>query len=315
MGKTIKKTYAEAYKDFYLSGYELLDSEYTNYEFKMKCIDAYGYLYSLSYSDIARKCNYNKFHKSNKYTIENIKHFINLNLKNVEIVEGQEWVSAHVKLTFNCLIHNDTFNCSWSNFKQGKGCPICGMEARIEKLSFDDECWVSKIAVIHPDIKILEINKEGRVGRRVLVSLSKCLKCGHIWKSQIGNLMSGCGCFVCSLDNRSGENHPLWNPNLTQEDRIVSRQYPEYCQFTKDCLRLSNWTCDITGKRGSELVVHHLNGYHWYKRGRTDVNNAVVICKELHSEFHLKKNYGNKNNTEDQYYKFKATKLKQLEKQ
>ena len=57
--------------------------------------------------------------------------------------------------------------------------------------------------------------------------------------------------------------------------------------------------CQKCGKRQGDINAHHLNGYHWYKEGRTDVNNGVTLCSCCHKEFH--EIYNNRNNTKEQY--------------
>ena len=86
-------------------------------------------------------------------------------------------------------------------------------------------------------------------------------------------------------ENVRGENHPRYNPNLTDEERIVNRDYKEYIEFVKEVLKRDNYTCLLTGQVGKrDLAVHHLNGYNWCKEGRTDINNGVTL-KKMGSRF------------------------------
>lgn len=104
-------------------------------------------------------------------------------------------------------------------------------------------------------------------------------------------------------ENIRGESHPSWNPNLTEEDRDNWRNIEGYKDFIKTVLRRDNYTCQLSGQIGGNLVVHHLNGYNWYKEGRIDPNNAIALSEELHKLFH--KLYGKGNNTKDQFEEFK----------
>ena len=99
------------------------------------------------------------------------------------------------------------------------------------------------------------------------------------------------------------------------------------------CLQNSNYTCDISGIQGRDLEVHHLinftdlvnetfqelnlpikKSYLDYTpeqllqivetlQSKHDINTGVVILKKYHKQFHHI--YGTKNNTKEQYEKFK----------
>lgn len=97
----------------------------------------------------------------------------------------------------------------------------------------------------------------------------------------------------------SGENHPNWNPNLTQEERAIQRKYPEYTDFIKRVLKRDNYTCRCCEKHDETLQAHHLNGYDWCVEQRTDEINGVTLCESCHKNFHSIYGYGN--NTREQF--------------
>ena len=99
------------------------------------------------------------------------------------------------------------------------------------------------------------------------------------------------------------ENHPNWNPNLTDEEREKGRHIEGYDDFIKQVLERDDYTCQITGKRGGKLEIHHLNCFSDFKEERTDMNNGITLSKEIHKLFH--KIYGNKHNTKEQFEEFK----------
>ena len=104
-------------------------------------------------------------------------------------------------------------------------------------------------------------------------------------------------------ENRKGENHYNWNPNLTDEDRQDRRLIEGYNDCRKQVFERDNYTCQITGIKGGKLVMHHLNSYNSDKEHRTDVNNCITLLKEVHKLFH--KEYGYGNNTKEQFEEFK----------
>lgn len=100
----------------------------------------------------------------------------------------------------------------------------------------------------------------------------------------------------------SGEKHPRWNPRLTKEERIKRRNITEWVQFRNDCLKNTNYTCQLTQKRGISLAVHHLDGWAKFPDKRYSKTNIIVINKDLHDKFH--KIYGKVDFTKDDFFKF-----------
>lgn len=100
----------------------------------------------------------------------------------------------------------------------------------------------------------------------------------------------------------SKENHPNWNPNKTDEERGIQRNYPEYTEFIKKVLKRDNYTCRCCGKQNDDMEVHHLNGYDWCIEQRTDETNGVTLCKSCHKNFHSI--YGKGRNTREQFYEW-----------
>ena len=110
----------------------------------------------------------------------------------------------------------------------------------------------------------------------------------------------------------SGENNGNYNPNLTDEERIIGRNYKEYYDFIKKVQIRDDYTCKCCGKRGGhDLEVHHLNGYDWCKEGRVDVKNGILLCKKCHKNFHSI--YGKGANTKEQFDKWLGQVVKNID--
>lgn len=111
-------------------------------------------------------------------------------------------------------------------------------------------------------------------------------------------------CADCSLKLfRTGENHYLWNQNITKEEREFGRRtIPGYIEFLKSVLARDNYTCQCCGEHNCKLDVHHLDGYDWCKEKRCDITNGVTLCKTCHKNFHSI--YGRGKNTKKQYEKW-----------
>ena len=98
----------------------------------------------------------------------------------------------------------------------------------------------------------------------------------------------------------SKENAYNWNPNLTDEERIIRRNTSEKTEFVKKALIRDNYTCQCCNKSlNHDGVVHHLNGWDNFKEQRYDVQNGITLCETCHKNFHSKYGYGN--NTKEQF--------------
>lgn len=103
------------------------------------------------------------------------------------------------------------------------------------------------------------------------------------------------------LHSPKGENHPRYNPNLTNEDREDRRNSPYYNEWIRQIYKKDGYVCRCCGKN-SGFNAHHLNGYNWDKEHRFDVNNGITLCEDCHKEFHSLYGYGD--NTIEQFREF-----------
>lgn len=108
--------------------------------------------------------------------------------------------------------------------------------------------------------------------------------------------------------SRYEKNNPNYNLNKTDEERAAQRCLEGYEHWRVSVFNRDNYSCVCCGNKGGNLNAHHLDGYHWCKEKRTDINNGVTLCESCHKEFH--KQYSNNNNTKEQFINFMMNKLK-----
>lgn len=160
--------------------------------------------------------------------------------------------------------------------------------------------------------KLLVIEQGKHVGDKI-AWVCKC-ECGNITEVSGDHLKSGgtrsCGCI---RDELVGENHPNYNPNKTDEERLKKRYIlgkHTIDEFRNKVYQRDEYTCRVCGQVGGTLNAHHLNGWNWATDKRFDVSNGVTLCEECHVKFH--KTYGKGNNTKEQFEEYKNKRLKQL---
>lgn len=100
----------------------------------------------------------------------------------------------------------------------------------------------------------------------------------------------------------SGKLNHNYNHNITDEERQVGRNYPEYKEWRQVVYKRDSYICQICGKEGGNLNAHHLEGYTDNPELRTTLSNGITLCEKCHKDFHHQ--YGRGNNTGDQMEEF-----------
>lgn len=107
--------------------------------------------------------------------------------------------------------------------------------------------------------------------------------CGNISYSYISAIRKG---IKCGCQYPRGEDHPLWNEYLTEEQRALSRNYPEYRTWVSDVFERDDYTCQKCLSRGGKLNAHHILSYADHVELRTELSNGVTLCASCHRDFH-----------------------------
>ena len=195
-------------------------------------------------------------------------------------------------------------------------------------------------------LTVIGLNEEesskcrGKKGRKIRYWTCQC-ECGNTHVVQAQKLKTGevksCGCYnsevaserMCKLnetrqenpfkgkkhtkewkESRKGAGNPMYNPNLTEEERESKRcKQPKYRQWAKEVKEQANYTCDICGQYDEKPHAHHLDSYGSCKDKRYDVTNGVCLCSKCHIEFHSWMGGTHVECTSDDYLEFKNEKL------
>jgi len=98
-----------------------------------------------------------------------------------------------------------------------------------------------------------------------------------------------------------GDKNPKWRGGTSTENERV-RGCVEYEIWRNAVLVKDNFTCQKTGIRGGNLVVHHIQNFAKYPELRFAIDNGITLSEKSHNEFH--KIYGRENSTIEQLNKF-----------
>lgn len=131
----------------------------------------------------------------------------------------------------------------------------------------------------------------------------QCTK-GHEYTTNIFDFEQGKRCYRCYRENNVGENHPQYNPNLTDEERLKNR-YQLYGvnarNWSKEVYKRDFYRCVICQSR-KDIEAHHLDSWDSHVESRFDINNGVTLCSTCHKNFHIKYGYGD--NTRAQFREY-----------
>lgn len=131
--------------------------------------------------------------------------------------------------------------------------------------------------------------------------------CGNIYDVTPNNFLKGKRCPKCAI--KTGVLANNYRSYLTKEQRERKRLSLEHSLhiWKKQILKRDDYKCVLCKNDKESLHVHHLDGYHWCKEKRYDVNNGVTLCKTCHNQFHGI--YTSKNNTKEQFEEFASKSL------
>lgn len=269
-------------------GYKFVDTvgEYKNSTSSLilECSNGHKLSYVINQFQQGRRCSICKGTYQNDHTFEEV--FEYFESQGCQLLD-EIYVSMKTPLNFICECGNYS-KISYYDFLQGHRCKNCGGNKK--------HTYAEVIEFFNKNNCIL-LSKEYKNCKDLLDY--KC-SCGNQSKISLSNFLRGVRCNKCYRENNKGENHHKWNPNLTEEERRIKRNYEEYIIWRNTVFKRDNYICQVClDDKGHNLNAHHLNGYNWCKEGRLDINNGITLCKNCHNDFH--NTYGRGNNTEEQF--------------
>jgi len=103
----------------------------------------------------------------------------------------------------------------------------------------------------------------------------------------------------CANERNSGINHPNYNKNVSDEDRVKDRRSIKNKLWRQEVIKRDNFTCQYCGDTNIRIVAHHLESYLANPKLRYELSNGITLCVPCHTDFHSK--YGRGNTTKKDY--------------
>ena len=258
--------------------YELISEEYKDNKQKLILIDIEGYLYFGNFATLIRNKLLSKFHKSNPYTINNIKLWLKLNNSDLKLISN-EYYNNKSKLIFKDdfgYLYFTHLNSLTLGFKPEKFHP--SNPYAIQNINL--WCEINN--------KMFKLISEKYLGSDKKLQW-KCLKeeCSEIFEASWENVYSGNNCGVCigrqvGLSNclatknpqLAKEWHPTKNGDLTPFDVTISSGKKVWWK----CKKSHEWEIEIFARN-----LYSECPYCNHQRASEDYNLLIInpeLCKE-----------------------------------
>ncbi|MDH2363777.1 HNH endonuclease [Priestia megaterium] len=247
--------------------------------------------------NLCKKCGQKKLQQfaiSRRKSIQEVK---NIFEEKGCILLSEKYVNYDTELDYICHCGSKAQN-SFGRFLKANGCHECSKNTKPDFSEFSDTARKEGYKVLsesYVDAKT-----------KIQVECPKGHKYGVLFRSFVSSGKRCKECFLEVMRERTRDKNPRWNPNLTDEERIQNRDYPEYESWRKEVFTRDHYTCTCCGKRGNDgtyLAAHHLQNFAEYPDLRHDLDNGVTLCEECHLDFHKK--YKFSNNTKQQFEEYK----------
>lgn len=206
-----------------------------------------------------------------------------------------EYKDSQTPTTWMCNVHREVHETTRFNIEHSRGALPCCIAGKSGHTLQQIQAFADQRRLTFDDPKYLGSHHK------------------HTWTCKVHNythqttyavLSSGSLLECCHKELTSGPNHPNYNHNVSDIQRIKDRRSDENKRWRNAVLQRDNHACQKCTSSISEtkLNAHHIMSYLDNEHLRFDVNNGITLCVECHKRFH--KIYGNGSNNVQQLLEF-----------
>ena len=212
-------------------------------------------------------------------TVKHIHKFVEAEYLKGNIKLLSVYINSKLKNDLECLECGYEWKACYDHFRsQNQGCPKCSGNIKLTQEFVEN-------AYLKTNIKLLSIYVNASTKNNL-----ECLEFGHKWEAPYNSFQNrNSGCPECwKLLNR-GDNHPTWNHNLTDQERLHRDYYhkAENKKWREAVYNRDKATCQFCGSSISgTLNAHHIDAWSTHKSERFNVDNGVTLCETCHDACH-----------------------------
>ncbi|WP_144509975.1 HNH endonuclease [Bacillus sp. FJAT-22090] len=270
---TRKKTMKEFAQNVSEWGYTISGDPVKNIRDKRTFICSEGHERTTSYSELkkASGCPTCRGY-INKHTEESI----SSSLAKVGIKYLTGFINTNEVFMYECECGNESVG-RYHRLLSGERCPDCSSK----------RFWKYDEVVQYYKDRDCELLETEYIDSKSPMKY-KC-SCGETYSRTFNTFQYHPLCRNCTVSSiPKGKNHHGWNSELTEEERLNSRKYPEYKQWRNSVYERDSYTCQCCGdNNGHNLNAHHILNHSDYPELRLDIDNGITLCETCHVDFHM----------------------------
>ncbi len=192
---------------------------------------------------------------------------------------------------WECNVCKNKWITNYNSIYMGKRCPKCLNIVKITEQNYHEIAKINGISYLGPFPKRTRFKTNWRC------------RCGEIFSRQYHFVRLGqIVCKKCRYQKISGKNSYMYNPNLTEDERVKHRGRGVDITWAKKVYKKYKNICQKCQQANNKLCAHHIYNFNKYPSLRYDVDNGICLCSKCHNIFHSK--YDRKNNNVFQLEEF-----------
>ena len=295
--KQWKYTYEKVYELFDSAGCKLISTTYENNKSPLSYVCECGETSKIALSNFlqgqrCKECSIVKGANTRRTDYDEVKKIFE---NEGCVLISETFTNSNENLDYICSCGNKS-SIKLGSFKNGTRCKKC---AGVDSPSIEE------VADYFAENDCILISKEYINSKQKLDFICACGELSTMtWGKYKTSPYKKCKNCANKLNGKRirGENHPSYNPDIDDEDRVDRRLSGENKKWRYEVYKRDSYTCQCCLSNNNDLNAHHLDGYNWCKEKRFDVENGITLCTDCHRDFH--KNYGYGNNTKNQFNEF-----------
>lgn len=135
---------------------------------------------------------------------------------NSNIVRKEQYVSAHVKISWECSKCGNIWRSTYANISRGRGCPICAINKNKKRNTFTNEYVDKRLKINNKNIKRIDDYVTARHPIKW-----KCFICEHVWMASPDKVLHNTGCPNCANNRRKLTNDIIDSRILSANRNII----------------------------------------------------------------------------------------------